>query len=258
MTVTFAEKLARIPHYEPGTSLEDAKERAETADAVKLASNESPAAAPPGGGRGHRRGGGRRQPLSRPRGAAAAQANRRALRDRSGPRRRLQRLLRVAPGRVRGAVRARLGDRLRMAVVLDVPAHGGALGCARDPRAAGRGLGPRPRRDAGGGHRRDPDRRRLQPQQPDRDVSAGRAHRRLRRGRAQPRHRDRRRGLHRVPGGRPPRRHHRPAGRPPQPGPAAHLQQGATASPDCASATASARRSCAPRWTPCASRSAST
>ena len=42
MTVTFAEKLARIPHYEPGTSLEDAKERAETADAVKLASNESP------------------------------------------------------------------------------------------------------------------------------------------------------------------------------------------------------------------------
>jgi histidinol-phosphate aminotransferase len=42
MTVTFAEKLARIPHYEPGTSLDDAKERAETADAVKLASNESP------------------------------------------------------------------------------------------------------------------------------------------------------------------------------------------------------------------------
>src|SRR5882724_2244002 len=42
MTVTFAEKLARIPDYEPGTSLEDAKARAETADAVKLASNESP------------------------------------------------------------------------------------------------------------------------------------------------------------------------------------------------------------------------
>jgi histidinol-phosphate aminotransferase len=42
MTVTFAEKLARIPHYEPGTSLDDAKARAETADAVKLASNESP------------------------------------------------------------------------------------------------------------------------------------------------------------------------------------------------------------------------
>src|SRR5215212_1772738 len=42
MTVTFAEKLARIPHYEPGTSLDDAKARAETGDAVKLASNESP------------------------------------------------------------------------------------------------------------------------------------------------------------------------------------------------------------------------
>jgi histidinol-phosphate aminotransferase len=42
MTVTFADKLARIPHYEPGTSLDDAKARAETADAVKLASNESP------------------------------------------------------------------------------------------------------------------------------------------------------------------------------------------------------------------------
>ena len=27
MTVTFAEKLARIPHYEPGTSLDDAKAR---------------------------------------------------------------------------------------------------------------------------------------------------------------------------------------------------------------------------------------
>jgi histidinol-phosphate aminotransferase len=42
VTVTFAEKLARIPHYEPGTSLDDARARSETADAVKLASNESP------------------------------------------------------------------------------------------------------------------------------------------------------------------------------------------------------------------------
>src|SRR4051812_29129641 len=42
MTVTFAEKLSRIPHYEPGTSLDDARARAETGDAVKLASNESP------------------------------------------------------------------------------------------------------------------------------------------------------------------------------------------------------------------------
>jgi histidinol-phosphate aminotransferase len=42
MTVTFADKLSRIPHYEPGTSLDDARARAETPDAVKLASNESP------------------------------------------------------------------------------------------------------------------------------------------------------------------------------------------------------------------------
>ena len=41
MTVTFAEKLERIPHYEPGTSLDEAKARAETEDAIKLASNES-------------------------------------------------------------------------------------------------------------------------------------------------------------------------------------------------------------------------
>jgi histidinol-phosphate aminotransferase len=42
MTVTFADKLSRIPHYEPGTSLDDARAQAETPDAVKLASNESP------------------------------------------------------------------------------------------------------------------------------------------------------------------------------------------------------------------------
>jgi histidinol-phosphate aminotransferase len=42
MPVTFAEKLARIPHYEPGTTLDEAQARAETADAIKLASNESP------------------------------------------------------------------------------------------------------------------------------------------------------------------------------------------------------------------------
>ena len=42
MTVTFADKLARMPHYEPGTSLDDAKAKADTADAIKLASNESP------------------------------------------------------------------------------------------------------------------------------------------------------------------------------------------------------------------------
>jgi histidinol-phosphate aminotransferase len=47
MTVTFAEKLARMPHYEPGVSLDDAAAAAETPDAIKLASNESPFPAHP-------------------------------------------------------------------------------------------------------------------------------------------------------------------------------------------------------------------
>jgi histidinol-phosphate aminotransferase len=42
MSVTFADKLARMPHYEPGTPLEDAQAAADSGDAVKLASNESP------------------------------------------------------------------------------------------------------------------------------------------------------------------------------------------------------------------------
>jgi histidinol-phosphate aminotransferase len=41
MTVTFAEKLARIPHYEPGMSPSDAKTTFGADDAIKLASNES-------------------------------------------------------------------------------------------------------------------------------------------------------------------------------------------------------------------------
>lgn len=47
MTVTFADKLARMPHYEPGTSLDDARKKSEAGDAIKLASNESPAAPHP-------------------------------------------------------------------------------------------------------------------------------------------------------------------------------------------------------------------
>ncbi|MGZ5339839.1 MAG: histidinol-phosphate transaminase [Solirubrobacterales bacterium] len=42
MSVTFAEKLARMPHYEPGTPIEDAQAAAESGVAIKLASNESP------------------------------------------------------------------------------------------------------------------------------------------------------------------------------------------------------------------------
>jgi histidinol-phosphate aminotransferase len=42
MSVTFAEKLARIPHYEAGLTIEEARESADGRDVVKLASNESP------------------------------------------------------------------------------------------------------------------------------------------------------------------------------------------------------------------------
>ncbi len=42
MTVTFAQKLARLPHYEAGLAHDAAKERFGVEDVVKLASNESP------------------------------------------------------------------------------------------------------------------------------------------------------------------------------------------------------------------------
>ncbi len=42
MAVTFAKKLAQMPHYEAGLQIDAARERFGAADAVKLASNESP------------------------------------------------------------------------------------------------------------------------------------------------------------------------------------------------------------------------
>jgi histidinol-phosphate aminotransferase len=42
MPVTFAQKLANLPHYEAGLAIESARQRFGVADAVKLASNESP------------------------------------------------------------------------------------------------------------------------------------------------------------------------------------------------------------------------
>ena len=42
MTVTFADKLSRMPHYEAGLHMSDAREAYETDDVVKLASNECP------------------------------------------------------------------------------------------------------------------------------------------------------------------------------------------------------------------------
>src|SRR5918995_4458593 len=42
MSVTFAEKLRRLPHYEAGLPSADASERYGVAEITKLASNESP------------------------------------------------------------------------------------------------------------------------------------------------------------------------------------------------------------------------
>ena len=42
MSVTFAEKLSRLPHYEAGKSIEAARKAHGTEDVVKLASNECP------------------------------------------------------------------------------------------------------------------------------------------------------------------------------------------------------------------------
>ena len=42
MTVTFAKKLERMPHYEAGLAIDAARERYGAADVAKLASNESP------------------------------------------------------------------------------------------------------------------------------------------------------------------------------------------------------------------------
>jgi histidinol-phosphate aminotransferase len=42
VTVNFAKKLAQMPHYEAGLAIDAARERFGAADAVKLASNESP------------------------------------------------------------------------------------------------------------------------------------------------------------------------------------------------------------------------
>ena len=150
-------------------------------------------------------------------------------------------------------------DRLRLALVLDVPVPGGALGGARDPGAARRGRRPRPRGDGRRGDRRDPAADRLQPEQPDRRPTCRRREIAAFCERdPRPRDGDPRRGLRRVPDRRRSRRDARPARRVPQPGRPAHLQQVSTGWPGCGSATRSAPPTSAPRSTPCASRSAST
>ena len=55
MTVTFAEKLARMPGYQAGVPTGQAPEAIAAGGIAQLASNESPVPAAPEGGRGDRR-----------------------------------------------------------------------------------------------------------------------------------------------------------------------------------------------------------
>ena len=136
MTVTFAEKLARMPGYQAGVPTGQAPEAIAAGGIAQLASNESPRPPHP--------------TVVEAIAAAAAAMNRypdpdatllrRRLAerydDRARPHRRRQRLLRDPARRRRGALRAGRGDPLRLARLLDVPVPGGADRGARDPRAA--------------------------------------------------------------------------------------------------------------------------
>ena len=260
MTVTFAEKLSRIPHYEPGTSLDDAKAQAETADAIKLASNESPVPAAPDGGRGDRAGGRGRQPLPGPGGACPPQGGSPSAHETDPAR------IAVSNGSCEILLAAALalcepGDEILYAwPSFSIYPYLPALSGAREIRVPLDGrLRPRPRRDARGGDRGDPAADRLQPEQPDGDLPARSSGSRL------PRERARSRTTVIVDEAyiefqteRRPRRDARPARRSTRTSSCCARSASATGWPGCGSATRSARRSSARRSTPCASRSAST
>ena len=201
MTVTFAEKLSRIPHYEPGTSLDDAKARAETADAVKLASNESPFPPHPDVIEAITQAAADVNRYPDPRRVLLRRRDRGSSRDATPPGSPSP----TAPARscspppwrsASPATRSSTpGPRSRSIRYLP------ALSGAREIRVPLDGrLRPRPRRDARGGDRGDPAADRLQPEQPDRDPSAGSSgSASFVRERALTDDDHPRRGLHRVP-----------------------------------------------------------
>ncbi len=177
-------------------------------------------------GRGGAARGRRGEPLSGSGGGGAAAGAVRALRLPGRINRGGQRVVRDPAGRGRGAARALERARVRVALLLDVPAPRGRHGREGAHRRAHGLLRARPGRDRGAGQRPHAAGARLQPEQPDRHVSG------LRRDRLVPgagpaaRARDPRRGLHRVPDRRGPRHLARPAARLQEPRPAAHLLQG--------------------------------
>ncbi len=126
MTVTFAEKLARIPGYQAGVPTGQAPEAIAASGIAQLASNESPFGPHPKVVEAIRAAAAAMNRYPDPDATLLRRRHRRALRDRARPGRRRQRLLRDSARRRRGALRAGRRDPLRLALVLDVPAPGGA------------------------------------------------------------------------------------------------------------------------------------
>ena len=164
--IEFNAHIADIPIYPAASTYEFEGEL------VKLASNETPFAPHPQVLEAVESG---LRSLNRypgPGEVGAAQAPLGAHRRAGGPDRDRQRLLRAAAGGRRRDARARHRDRLRLALVLDLPAHVGDVRRPRGHRAAERGGRARPRGDGARGDGRHPHRDRLQPQQPVGDRAA--------------------------------------------------------------------------------------
>ena len=212
MAVTFAEKLARLPHYEAGMHEDAAREAFGADDVVKLASNESPWGPHPA--------------VLEAIAKAAKGLNRYPTSTRRLLRRRIAERFDTDPARVavgNGSCEILLaaaealcepGDEIVFAwPAFSIYPHLAALSGAREIRVP-----------LAEGYVHDLDAMlaeitaatqlvlRLQPEQPDRDPPPGGTDRRLRRAGARPRHRGARRGLRRVPDQRRSRRHRRPAG----------------------------------------------
>ena len=218
MSITFADKLARMPHYEPGTTLDAAAARAETADAIKLASNESPHGPHP--------------KVVEAIAEAASGVNRYPDPEARVLRRRIAERFETEPARVaisNGSCEILLAAALALCepgdeIVYAWPSfsiypHMTALSGARDVRVP---------LDAGDVHDLDAMLEEItaatqiavicNPNNPTGTHLPAAQHRRLPRAGARPRHGDPRRGVHRVPGDGGPRHDAGPRARPPERG----------------------------------------
>ncbi len=220
MALEFTEKIAPPAALPDGGRL---RARRRVRDARQQRGAVRPAARRDGGGT---KSAADRQPLPGPVERAPAPGARRALRLPARPHRDRQWLLRHPAVRRRGAAGAGRRDRLLVAVVQRLPAHGGRDRRPRRRRPARRRGPLRPRRDARRDHCRHAAGDRLQPEQPDEHRAAARRDRAVREGRAAQRLRADRRGLLRVRHARRSRRLARPRAPLPERRPAADVQQG--------------------------------